>query len=277
VPAPEAPTAAAADDAPPPADAKPPVTASKHAHKFRLVLGALVGIAIGSVGAALLLASGRGPEPAGKWSSWHPSSTNVSDGAQQIADHVAPTYRQTDGDQLVGVTGGPLKLGQLNLSVRIAVADSSTRNIGIVRGRTVLYQLCGLGARCSIARGKPSAERFLLLRREALELALYSFRYLDGVDSVVALMPPAPGQKPQNAVFFQRQPLKPALDRPLPQTLPSPPPTVSGLVQESSQATLVSQVTNPSIFCYSFEPAQDLGAFLVLQKPTNDPKKPCQD
>jgi hypothetical protein len=251
------------------------VIVSKHAHRFRLVLGALVGIAIGAVAATLLLAAGQGPAPEARWSAWHPRSSTVNDGAQQIADHVAPTYRQSDGDQLVGVTGGPLKVGQLNLSVRIAVADSRARNIGIVRGKSALYTLCGLGSRCSISRGKPSAERFLLLRREALELALYSFRYLDGVDSVVALMPPAPGQKPQNAVFFQREGLKPALDHPLPQTLPSPPPTVAGLGQ-SSQATFVNQVTNPSVFCYSFQQGQDLGAFLVLQKPTNDPKKPCQ-
>ena len=37
----------------------------------------------------------------------------------------------------------------------------------------------------------PSEERFQLLRREALELALYTFKYVDGVDSVIAL--PAAG------------------------------------------------------------------------------------
>ena len=276
-PAPELSAASADSEEPPPPSPEPVVIASRHAHRFRLVLGALIGIAIGAVGATLFLAAGHGPAPEQRWSSWHPMSSSVSTGAQQIADHVAPTYRQPDGDQLVGVTGGPLKVGQLNLSVRIAVADAGTRSIGIVRGKSVLYTLCGLGSRCAINRGKPSTERFLLLRREALELALYSFHYLDGVDSVVALMPPAPGQKPQNAVFFQRGPLKPALDRPLPETLSSPPPTVQGLADSSSQASFVSQVTNPSIFCYSFEQGQDLGAFLVLQKPTSDPKKPCAD
>ncbi|MDQ6749919.1 MAG: hypothetical protein M3Z33_04080 [Actinomycetota bacterium] len=262
----------------PPAEPPPPalpIVGSQHAHRFRLVLGALIGIAIGAVAATLVVASGNGAAPDTRWSAWHPRSTAVASGAQQIADHVAPSYRQSDGDQLVGVTGGPLKVGQLNLSVRIAVADSGARNIGIVGGKSALYTLCGLGSRCAINRGKPSTERGLLLRREALELALYSFHYLDGIDSVVALMPPLPGHKPQNAVFFKRDGLQTALDRPLPQTLPSPPPTVVGLMQ-SPQATFVNSVTSPSVFCYSFEQGQDLGAFLVLQKPTSDPKKPCK-
>ena len=263
------------EPAPEPAP-EPSMVASKHANRFRLVLGALLGIAIGAVAASLMIAAGQGAAPETRWSAWHPRSSAVGAGAQQIADHVAPSYRQADGDQMVGVTGGPLKVGQLNLAVRIAVADSGVRNIGIVQGKSALYTLCGLGPRCAISRGKATNDRGLLLRREALELALYSFRYLDDVDSVVALMPPAKGQKPQKAVFFRRSVLQPALDRPLPQTLPSPPPTVAGLV-ESPQANLVKSVTNPSVFCFSFEPSQDLGAFLVLQKPTNDPKKPCQE
>jgi hypothetical protein len=270
---PPAPLSLASDGSPPPPPPEPPVIVSRHAPRFRLVLGALIGVAIGAVAATLVLAAGQGPAADTRWSAWHPKSTTVKDGAQQIADHVAPTYRQTDGDQLVGVTGGPLKVGQLDLPVRIAVADTGARKIGIVRGTSALYTLCGLGSRCAINRGKPSAARFLLLRREALELALYSFRYLDGVNSVVALMPPAPGQKPQNAVFFQRKGFKPALDRPLPQTLPSPPPTVSGL--DTAQGTFVNQVTNPGVFCYSFQQGQDLGAFLVLQKPSSNAKKPC--
>lgn len=259
----------------PPPPPEPSVIASKHANRFRLVLGALIGIAIGAVAASLIVAAGQGPAPDTRWSAWHPRSSAIGDGAQQIADHVAPTYRQADGDQMVGVKGGPLKVNELNLAVRIAVADGA-RNIGIVGGKSALYTFCGLGPSCAISRGKPTNERGLLLRREALELALYSFRYLDGVESVVALMPPAKGQKQERAVFFRREVLQPALNRPLPLTLPSPPPTVAGL-QESPQLPLIKSVTNPSIFCFSFQPAQDLGAFLVLKKPTNDPKKPCQE
>ncbi len=249
---------------------------SKHAPRFRLVLGALIGVAIGAIGATLVLVSGQGPSiDSGNWSQWKPSTSSLGDGAQQIADHVAPTYRQQGGDQLVGVTGGPLKVAASPdpLPAKIAVASQDTTKIGIVRGQTALYSLCGLGSRCAINRGKPSAQRFLLLQREALELALYSFRYLD-VDNVVALLPPAPGQRPQNAVFFQRSEFKRVLDHPISEVLPSPPPSIVGLT-DSAQGKLISRVTTPSVYCFSFQQAQDLSAFLVLQKPTTTAKQPC--
>jgi len=249
---------------------------SKHAPRFRLILGALIGVAIGAIGATLVLVSGQGPPTSsGNWSQWKPSTNSLGDGAQQIADHVAPSYRQQGGDQLVGVTGGPLKVAASPdpLPAKIAVASQDTAKIGIVRGQTALYSLCGLGSRCSINRGKPSAQRFLLLQREALELALYSFKYL-GVNNVVALLPPAPGQKPQNAVFFQRNEFKKALDTPIDQLLPSPPPSMTGLTA-SPQGKLISRVTTPSVYCFSFQQAQDLSAFLVLQKPVATSKQPC--
>ena len=249
---------------------------SRHAPRFRLILGALIGVAIGAIGATLVLVSGQGPSThSGGWSKWQPSSSSLGDGAQQIADHVAPTYRQQGGDQLVGVTGGPLKVAasQDPLPAKIAVASQDTTKIGIIRGSTALYSLCGLGSRCAINRGKPSVQRFLLLRREALELALYSFRYLD-VANVVALLPPAPGQKPQNAVFFQRNEFKKVLDHPIDQVLPSPPPSLVGLT-DTPQGKLISTVTAPSVYCFSFQQAQDLSAFLVLQKPATNAKQPC--
>src|SRR5205085_10045107 len=80
---------------------------SRHAPRFRLILGALIGVAIGAIGATLVLVSGQGPPTGGdRWSAWQPSTDSLNNGAQEIADHVAPTYRQQGGDQLVGVTGG---------------------------------------------------------------------------------------------------------------------------------------------------------------------------
>ena len=55
---------------------------------------------------------------------------------------------------------------------------------------SVMYVLCGTGENCAIDEGEPSADRYRLLRREALELALYSFKYTDA-DSVIALLPPS--------------------------------------------------------------------------------------
>ena len=58
--------------------------------------------------------------------------------------------------------------------------------------KTRLYILCGLGKNCSIEGGKASQTRGRLVRREALEAALYTFKFVPSVDSVLAFMPPAP-------------------------------------------------------------------------------------
>jgi hypothetical protein len=252
------------DDEPPRPQFEP---ISRHAPRFRLILGALIGVAIGAIGATLVLVSGQGPSThSDSWSSWQPSTSSIGDGAQQIADHVAPTYRQQGGDQLVGVTGGPLKVAASPdpLPAKIAVASQDTTKIGIVRGSTAMYNLCGLGSRCAINRGKPSAQRFLLLRREALELALYSFRYLDGVKQVVVFLPPPKGKRPSSALFFRADDNRPELQRPLRATLAPRVPSV-GTVTASPDAALVDQLTEPTQFRFSLTPAnQDNSAFLVL-------------
>ncbi len=250
-----------------PAKRPPPST---FAPRFRMVTGALVGVAVGALAAtALLLAGGTTKQHGLAWSRWKPADHGTKDGAEQIARHVGENYRLPTGDQLVLVTGGPLRVAGLDLPVRIAMDRSggtgSSDSISEVKGRTVMFQLCGLGARCAINKGKASKVRFLLLSREALELALYSFRYLDGVKNVVALLPPSPGQKPENALFFRKSDFEPALDHPLAATLPSPPPTLNAL-PDSPEASEIQRLTDGQLFRYSFQQSQDLSAFLVLNK-----------
>ena len=242
-----------------PTGAQPPST---YAPRFRMITGALVGVAIGALAATALLLAGGRPEEGPAWSAWHPSKDSTTDGAEQIARHVGERYRLPTGDQLVLVTGGPLRVAGLDIPVRIALQEDD--GTGEVKGRSVMYQLCGLGPRCAIAKGKPSTERFLLLRREALELALYSFRYLGGVKNVVALLPPAPGKKPENAMLFRRKDYERSLDRPLAATLPSPPPTLNAL-PDSPEAGLIARLTQGNVFRYDFQQGQDLTALLVLR------------
>lgn len=231
--------------------------------RFRVGLGILIGIALGAIVAVVLVVGRGGGSGDGigdtSWSQWRPSDTGDK-GAQQIADHVAPSYKQENGDQLVAVTGGPLRVA--DLPVRIALSTGTQAQI--VQGNSVLYTLCGLGQRCAIKRGKPSTARFLLLRREALELALYTFRYLDGVDNVVVLLPPRPGAKPQNALFFQRDQVSSELDTPLRVTLAAPPPAVAALRDSQGETTTIERLTDPSLFRYSLQQGQDASAFLVL-------------
>jgi hypothetical protein len=82
-----------------------------------------------------------------------------------------------------------------------------------------MYVLCGRGPVCAIPEGSDSPERTQLLRREALELALYSFKFLEGIDTVLVLLPPRQGSDQSNVVFLERGDLRAPLDEPLDQTL----------------------------------------------------------
>src|SRR5947209_5781330 len=73
----------------------------------------------------------------------------------------------------------------------IAVAAVVIAITALIGGNTIAYNLCGVGStNCSIGVGTPSPDRLLLLRREALELALYTFKYISGTQNVVAILPP---------------------------------------------------------------------------------------
>ena len=262
-----------------------------HAEKFRLATASLLGIAIGALAlAAALLVSGRTHTNSIQWSSWSPSDQGKL-GATEIADHVAPFYRLTSADQLDVVTlmnvANPNATGTTSGSgYEVAVnTGGSTSNLSLLGGKTIAYNLCGLGSSTCQLAGTPSANRLLLLRREALELALYTFKYLNGVQNVVAILPPGHTQRTSTlsskipsatassgaapvtvAVLFVRDELSPWLSQPLSQTLQEFPPPTSELTawRQTQEAGLVDQITARGLFSEKIENAQDGSNLLVL-------------
>ncbi|MGI8593316.1 MAG: hypothetical protein ACR2ML_02935 [Solirubrobacteraceae bacterium] len=233
--------------------------ATPYVARFQLILGALLGIALVAVVAALLIGTGPSSGPPSDWSPWSPSSDKAGDAAQEIANHVAPSYRLDSGRQLVAITGGQLEVA--DLPVRLALAEQG--RVSVLKGDGVLYTLCGLGPKCAIDSGLPSQKRALLLRREALEIALYTFRYVRGTDHVVALLPPRKGTEPTQAMFFRKDDLEGQLDRPLNVTLASPPPRSSAL--NAGDVSSLEALTARRLFGFKFEEGQDASVFLVLQ------------
>jgi hypothetical protein len=113
----------------------------------------------------------------------------------------------------------------------------------------------------------------LLLRREALELALYTFRYVSGSQDVVVVLPPShattttgPRTKVTVAVAFLRSELTPWLQVPVSKSLQQYPPELSqlNLWSKSPEAEFVSQITAPSLFSTQVESLQVGGRVLVL-------------
>jgi hypothetical protein len=101
------------------------------------------------------------------------------------------------------------------------------------------------------------------VRREALELALYTFKYVPGIDSIVAFLPPRPGATPQYTVFLRKAALSKELQRPLKATLslPKPPTPTQADPQETPT---IDRLTLPSLFQYSLTQSQEGSAILVL-------------
>ena len=207
------------------------------------------------------MAGGRGGAVEdSEWSAWRPTEDGLA-GARQIASHVAPTYRLPDGNQLVAILAGPLEFA--NLPAAIALRSSPQGgNVSLVEGDSVLYTLSGLGRLGAIATGKPSVERHLLLRREALELALYTFRYDRKIDLVAALLPTPPKQDPSQLMLFRREDLEPQLDVPLRATLSAPPPSVDEI--DRADAARIERLTSRGLFRFSLQASQDGRALLVL-------------
>jgi hypothetical protein len=255
---------------------------SPHAHKFRAVTGGLVGFAVATVVVAIAILSGSNKAgSASAWSQWKPPDSG-SQAPREIADHLAPFYRISSVDQLAVVTIVNLSdpANPLNVAVR---PDANSSTVSVVPGTTVAFNLCGLGPNCAISAGQPSPDRLLLLRREALELALYTFRYDSRADNVVAILPPghttptstlsakppagnAPAaSKPLSVgLLFLRQELQPWLDRPLSETLPEQFPPPIAQMRSAPEAGLVQQITARGLFQQRLIQAQDGSRLIVL-------------
>jgi hypothetical protein len=246
-----------------------PAKHSSYAPRFQFLTGALVAVGIAAlVGIAVLIIGPSTKTPPPPWSPWKPASKGTA-GANQIAQHVAGEYRD-GGEQLVKVEANDLSFRGVPLAVALREAPEQGGDIQIHDDKGVLYQMCGMGPNCSIDHGKPSRERTFLLRREGLELALYSLRYLD-VKQVVVLIPPPPGKLQTVALYFRRDDVQAELERPLTSSLVPRAPSVS-TVTLSPDATLVDRATDESyVFTLMGSSFNDRG-FIVL-----DPYTPQAD
>lgn len=243
-----------------------------------LALAAIVGAA---VGLAIVFTTDHSDTTAGNpiagraWSSWAPASTGTL-GVREIARHVAPTYRQTNDRQLVGVTAGPMQIRAEQGPVPVTALLISSGIAGRTRERVdvafpaagVFFAQCGRIAECQPS-AKPTVGEELLLLRQALELSLYTFRYLPETDAVVVFLPPAPGVDQTDpayhrAVYLPRAAVSTELEIPLKATIP----TVEGGISSNSfsrrDADHVLGIVAGHLFHYAYQQAPDSSVFMTL-------------
>jgi hypothetical protein len=226
--------------------------------RFQFLWGALLAIGVIAVaGVVAVLIAGRDtPPPKVVWSAWAPAG---ADRLSEIAAYVGPQYRLADGTQLALITGSQLAYES---QLATPVLAGPTGSVSAIPGVTVGYTLCGSGPSCALA-GKATVPRGFMLRREALQLALYTLHYVDQVDNVAVLLPKAKGAKTTTTLFFSRADVAPQLVRPVSRTLSAKTPTPA-TVMSLRDHTIVDHLTYP-MFDGHFTTNQTAQLLLVLE------------
>lgn len=244
---------AAGAPAPP---ALPAVESRPHRLRFGIIygaLGAIVAVAI----VLLVVFATRSINPSPRWSAWKPTGGGQG-AAHQIADHVAQSYHLSNGDQLVDVISQAPSISPSKVTLPIHfIAVRGTKGAKdqvypVSSTNSVMFSLCGLGASCGISTGTPSVQRGRLVRREILELALYTFKYVGGVQNVIAFMPPQPGKTAKYVVYLRRNDITAELKKPLATTLAGKVPLPKGI--PTHEVHVIDQTTGTRL--YSFGVAQ---------------------
>jgi hypothetical protein len=245
-----------------------------HAGKFRVAYLLLAVVAIAGIAVFFTVqsqpstttATGSGTDEA--WGSFQPAGL-TQDRIQQIALHVSAAYRTPSDHQLVSISASIPPVYQNDLKITqyiLSYNDGGQTNYQAVPigANNVLYQMCGLGPRCSIASGKPTSARLRLLRREALELALYTFHYTD-VGSVVTFLPPKKGERPQWVFLFLRVQFEQdgLLAKPLSAILAEPTPPPAAAIPAAEAAT-IDGITEPDLYRFHYTSDQQGGVLLVF-------------
>ena len=250
--------------------------------RFSLVYALLAAVAAASIAALVVVLTRPDAAKAENWSKFKPTGSAVAR-TRQIATQVSNEYKLKAGRKLATVVPSPLQTtrflqgdsGPVSVEVPIstlaAQPDVSTgkHEEGDFKlynaSTTVAYQMCGFGStaqNCAIS-GTATNARGQLLRREALELALYTLKYVPGTNAVLTYLPPRADQAaPPTSVLVARSDVKEILDRPLTRTLT---PRSIALGEKPADFTAVDRLTLPHLYTYDYQTLPGDGtAILVL-------------
>jgi hypothetical protein len=252
------------------------VTPAPHRARFRLayaVLAACLMIAAGVLAYEIAPTSSSAART-DTWSRWQPTLPGVA-AVLDIANHVGAEYRLANGQQLSRVKAGyPGTAGVIDPSapaeIRIPVstialaltdaAGQTSYQVVPAYPATIEYQLCGPGRHCEIpaAAGGMTPQADAALRREGLELALYTFHYIPDITQVVELLPPDKPGGSSRALLLNRDTLLTNVTRPLALTMPRPPTATS--------QKYVNALTSP-VLDYAYQQQFDGTYQMVLSVP----------
>ena len=242
----------------PPPEPRSAVYAGRFALAYLLVIVAFGGM-IGLFGYLVSRSDSNA-----RWSAYEPTGTKPFDRAQSIANHVGNRYLH-QGRPIAVIDAQP-PIIQNTVVDGIAVSRPSSSGVGggtnslEPANDTVMYVFCGRARGCGLP-SSAAADAEPLLRRESLELALYTFKYVKGVTSIVTLLPPQKGSIP--AVYLRRTAFEDQLAKPLKETLPAYR-SVSAESVPQFEFSAVEGLTANSLFSAKFDRLPSGQAILVL-------------
>jgi hypothetical protein len=232
-------------------------------HHFRLAYGVLALAFWISVAGFVILITRERHDQSVAWSKWKPSAQGLL-GAREIAQRLSPRYRTQNGTQLAVVQEQlPIYQGTRVAAVgvrKLSPSGQISPYVGLFgTDKTLIYAFCGLEANCTLP-GSTTSVQERTVRREALELSLYAFKYLKNVDQVVSLVQTVKDGG-TSAIFLRKSDLRPELDHPLRDTLPLPKPPLAG---DQREAAVIDELTRQNTLPAHFESLPDGDSILVL-------------
>jgi len=264
-----------------------PAHDSVHYLRFSLAYALLALIAVGGVATLVVVLTRPDAAREVPWSTFVPTGSPTAK-VRQIATQVSSEYKLPTGRKVATVVVSPLQTtrflqsdsGQVSVEVPISTiaveADATTGKhaegdfTAFDAGSSIAFQMCGFGStqqNCQVVSGDPSANPGQLLRREALELALYTLKYVPGTNAVLAyLPPPADTQTPETAMLVVRKDVARNLDRPLSRTV-TPKKVFLGVTPTGG--VQIDRLTLPRLYTYDYQTLPGDGtAILVLTAAT---------
>ena len=199
----------------------------------------------------------------GAWPSWRPERSGEL-GAIEVARWVGQRYRLPSGRQLVAVIAQRPQFQNVQVNndlIRPSDAQYPKDIAVLPLGNGIMYVLCGLGQACAIDEGEPTAQSRLLLRREAIELAMLTFNYDADVETVTAVLPPEKSDR--FALVFRRQDLRDELRRGLSRTFSQRGPLRPGDIGQKEAAT-IDNIALPSFYAYAVQAGGDGTPIFIL-------------
>lgn len=245
--------------------------------RFAIAYLSLAVVAGGAIGSFVVLLANPDPAQPPAWSAFKPDGSATAR-VNQIVNKIPQSYRRADGTQLVSVSvsapQGPVlsQDGQsvVPVGVQVIAFEEGGDYHTVETGDAVQYTLCGHGQSCTIDTGKPSIDRYLLVQRQALELALYTLKYVDDVGSVTVMLPPSVDttgdtqELRRTALFLRREDVRRELDRPLAATLAARTPRIGETADRDREA--LQRLSVPHIYSFNVTQRSD-GAFVLVLRP----------